>query len=199
VRSVWTKSYPCGFVPVRKSRLELSSGGVGSQGRPARAASKWPGRDTSGGITIRPCVCARVLTRLKRSGWLSTPVRGVGEYPRATCRVLGGVTWRKRGENLTDEVPRRSQVGRLGISIVIRPKPKCDVRRRRARGAPWLSLPGDSSVSGGGLPPCLLGKETKRTHLRQMGGRAAWQGSSQPTGIDRARSSPPFPGRLRVC
>jgi hypothetical protein len=32
---------------------------------------EWPGGDTSGGITIRPCLCVRVLTRLKRWGWVS--------------------------------------------------------------------------------------------------------------------------------
>ena len=75
--------------------------------------------------------------------------------------MLGGVTWRKRSANLTDEVPRRSPVARLRISIVIRPSPKCGVRRRRARGMPWLSLLGDYSVSGGGL------LEIKRTHRRE--------------------------------
>ena len=67
-----------------------------------------------------------------------------------TRRVLGGVTRRKGGGNLTDEVPRRSRGERPGIRSAIRPKPKCGVRRRRARGVPWLSLLGDSSVSGGG-------------------------------------------------
>jgi hypothetical protein len=69
VRFLGTKSYLCGFVPVQKSSLELSPlGGVRSQGRPARAAMEWPGDDTSGGITIRPGMGVRVLTRLKRWG-----------------------------------------------------------------------------------------------------------------------------------
>ena len=39
--------------------------------------------------------------------------------------MLGGFAWRKWCENLTDEVPRRSPVARPGISIAIRPMPKC--------------------------------------------------------------------------
>jgi hypothetical protein len=81
---------------------------------------------------------------------LCTSARGVDDYPRVTRRVLGGGTWRTRGANLTDEVPRRSQGPRPGISSARRPTPKGGGRRRRARGVPWLSLLRDSSVSGGG-------------------------------------------------
>jgi hypothetical protein len=141
-----------GSPPDRSRGSHSPSGGVGSQGRPARAASKGPGRDTRGGPTMRPCLCARVLTRLQRCGRLSISVRGVGDSARMTCRVRGGVTWSKGWENLTDEGPRRSRVSRPGISSASRPKPKCAVRRRRARGVPRLSLLGDHSVSGGGRP-----------------------------------------------
>ena len=71
VRFFGTTSSLCGFVPVQKSRLELSSEGYAARVVPSGAASKWPGRDTPGGTTIRPCMCARVLTRLKRWGWVA--------------------------------------------------------------------------------------------------------------------------------
>jgi len=58
-----------GSSPYRSHRSN-PLGGVRSQGRPVRAAMEWPGDDTAGGITIRPCMCARVLTRLKRWGWV---------------------------------------------------------------------------------------------------------------------------------
>jgi hypothetical protein len=59
---------------------------------------------------MRPCMCTRVLTRLKCWGWSLRPtfLCGVDEYLQRTCRVLGEVAWRKRRGNLTDEVPRRS-------------------------------------------------------------------------------------------
>ena len=61
---------PCaGSSPYSSHRSNSPSGGVRSQGRPVRAAMEWPGGDTSGGITIRPCMCARIRTRLKRRGW----------------------------------------------------------------------------------------------------------------------------------
>jgi hypothetical protein len=41
-------------------------------------------------------------------------------------------------------------------------------------------------------------QETKRTPRRERGGRATWQGSSERTGLDRVRSSPPVPGRPRA-
>jgi hypothetical protein len=91
---------PCaGSSPYSSHRSHSPSGGVRSQGRPVRAAMKWPGGDTSGGITIRPGMGARVLTRLKRWGCGlcgPTSLCGVGDYPQRTGRVLGGVTWRKR-------------------------------------------------------------------------------------------------------
>jgi hypothetical protein len=105
--------------------------------------------------------------------------------------VRGGVPWRTGRDNLPDEVPRRSPVERLRISIAIRPLPKGDGRRRSARGTPWLSLRGDYSGSGGG---CLFVRETKRTPRRERGGRAACQGSSSPTGSARARSCPSCAG-----
>jgi hypothetical protein len=173
-------------------------GGVRSQGRPVRAASKWPSRDTLGGPTIRPCMYARVLTRLKRSGWFSTPVRGEDEYPRATCRVLGGVTWRKWRENLTDEVPRRSLVVRLRISTVIRPMPKGGVRRRRVRSIPWLSLLGDSSVSGGGLLWFFFSRPKGHTDDRGVD-ESPGTGPVSPRVATASGPPAPFLGRPRVC
>ncbi len=57
-----------GSSPYRSHCSNLPSGGVRSQGRPARGGVEVARRDTSGGITIRPCMCVRVLTRLKRWG-----------------------------------------------------------------------------------------------------------------------------------
>jgi hypothetical protein len=193
------------ILPVRvRPRTEVTVrtllGGVRSQGRPVRAASKWPSRDTPGGLTIRPCMCARILTRLKRSGWVSTPVRGEGEYPRATCRVLGGVTWRKWRENLTDEVPRRSLVVRRRISTVIRPMPKCGVRRRRVRSIPWRSLLGDYSVSGGGLSLLLLLFQRPKGHTDDRGVyESPGTGPVSPRGATASGPPSPFLGRPRVC
>ena len=60
---------PCaGSSPYRSHCSNPPVGGVRSQGRPVRAAMEWPGGDTAGGITIRPGMCVRVLTRLKRWG-----------------------------------------------------------------------------------------------------------------------------------
>jgi hypothetical protein len=58
-----------GSSPYRSHRSNSPAGEVRSQGRPVRAAMEWPGDDTSGGITIRPGVCVRIRTRLKRWGW----------------------------------------------------------------------------------------------------------------------------------
>ena len=64
---------PCaGSSPYRSHRANSPAGGVRSQGRPVRAAMEWPGDATAGGLTIRPCLCARIRTRLKRRGWETT-------------------------------------------------------------------------------------------------------------------------------
>ena len=110
--------------------------------------------------------------------------------------MRGGVTWRKRSENLTDEVPRRSPVERLRIRIVIRPLPKCEVRRRRARGIPWLSLLGDSSVSGGGLSSFFWRPKghTDDSGVDERHGR----GPVSPRVATAQGPLPPVPGRPRV-
>ncbi len=139
-------------------------GGVRSQGRPARAATKWPGRDTPGGVTLRPLVCARVLTRLKRRGWMVQPLPvGWTTIHGGHVGVLGGFAWRKRCENLTDEVPRRSPVARLGISIALRPMPKCGCDAAESAGQSLALAPqGPQRVRR--RSPVFF--ETKRTHLR---------------------------------
>jgi hypothetical protein len=88
-----------GSSPYSSHRSHSPSGGVRSQGRPGRAAMQWPGGETSGGMTMRPGMGARVLTRLKRWGdglCGPTSLCGVGDSPQRTCRVRGGVPWRKR-------------------------------------------------------------------------------------------------------
>ena len=118
---------------------------------------------------------------------------GVDDYPRRTCRVLGGVTWRKWWENLTDEVPRRSPVARLRISIVIRPLPKCDVRRRRARGIPWLSLLGDSQRVRRRSPSFFLGDQ-EDTPIDSGVDEPHGTGPVSPRVATASRSSPSFSG-----
>ena len=102
----------------------------------------------------------------------------------------GGVAWSKGGDNLTDEVPRRSQVRDDGYAAR-----EGHVRKVRggggARGVPWRSLLGDVSVSGEGL---LFFRDHKDTPTRE-GGRAVEQGSSDPTGLNRAGSPCGLRGR----
>ncbi len=77
--------------------------------------------------------------------------------------------------------PTSFPVARLGIRIALRPMPKCGCDAAERAGQSLALAPQGPQRVRRRSP--FLG-ETKRTHLRELGGRVAWHGSSEPTGID---------------
>jgi hypothetical protein len=58
---------------------------------------KEPGEGTPGGITIRPCCCAKLRTRQKRNSQKEMTIRiSEGRLCLSGRVVVGGLTWRKR-------------------------------------------------------------------------------------------------------